>query len=136
MIRRVWGKRYGFAGSKASPTNSMSSNTHRVVSTEWIARGYFGGDSIRCFDHSPSVGSGIFIELRANRLVGRDHFWSDLHSFQPVSLAMLGSLPQIFPQITVWNLLHNRFRYSPRLHSETGAKRQHQSISGESKSGL
>jgi hypothetical protein len=63
-------------------------------------------------------------------------FWSDFHSFQPVSLAVLGSLPQIFPQIIGWNLLHNRFRYSPRLHSETGAKRQHPSMSGESKSGL
>lgn len=33
----------------------------------------------------------------------------------------------------MWNLLHKRLRYSPRLHSKTGAKRQHQRMSGKSK---
>jgi hypothetical protein len=69
MICRVWGKRYGLDDSKASPTNSMSSNTRRVVSTEWIARGYFE-EAPSAASIAQSVGSGIFLELCANRLVG------------------------------------------------------------------
>ncbi|KAG2014726.1 hypothetical protein GB937_006445 [Aspergillus fischeri] len=92
----------------------MSSNTRRVVSTEWIARGYFG--------ETPSAASVARRRLAAESL---------LDSMQT------GWLDEIIVGVISTHSTHSsRFRYSPRLHSETGAKRQHQRMSGESKSGL